>query len=62
MKKRKRREAFLYEGDDQWLSFSSGEESCIPIVGEERGNSRFNFPNTENKRHCKFFTNLEEDL
>ena len=36
------------------MSFSSSEEEVS--MPNERGDSRCNFPNTENKRHCKFFT------
>lgn len=54
MKKRKRREAFKYEEGDAWLSFSSVDSSCCPSLGaEERGNSQYNFPNTEYKRTFK---------
>ena len=56
MKKRKRRDAFIYEIGDEWLSFSSNDEDsrCNSIGPEERGNSKFNFPNTEYKKQCKF--------
>jgi hypothetical protein len=42
-------------GDDdahEWLSFSSADECSLP---NERGDSRFNFPNTEYKLKVKFF-------
>lgn len=66
-KKRRRKEVFQYDGDDQWLSFSSGAEDENETLGnaepgEERGNSRFNFPNFPKtdikKQHIKFFATI----
>lgn len=56
-KKRKRREAFVIDDEQQWLSFSSGEEYSLP---NERGDSRYNFPNTENKKQYKFFSHVNQ--
>lgn len=39
------------DNEQQWLSFSSGGEDAP----NERGESRLQFPNTENKHRCKFF-------
>ena len=54
MKKRKRREAFKFEGGDEWLSFSSADGSSCPSIGqEERGNSKYNILKTDYKRTFK---------